>query len=130
VVVSFDRNHRGMIVQLLQDEFAGRQVIVLSTTAAGAGTCNISSKPKTGTSEACFAVFGQNHEIKEAVRTDDRLPVIVRQSPDQQRAPALQRVRFDAVGRGMLHGEKQRLAVGREARSVHLGADRTPEKQL
>jgi ribose 1,5-bisphosphokinase PhnN len=30
VVVSFDRNHRGMIVQLLQDEFAGRQVIIFT----------------------------------------------------------------------------------------------------
>lgn len=30
VVVSFDRNHRGMIVELLQKEFAGRQVIVFT----------------------------------------------------------------------------------------------------
>lgn len=30
VVVSFDRNHRGMIVQLLEDEFAKRQVIIFT----------------------------------------------------------------------------------------------------
>jgi hypothetical protein len=30
VVVSFDRNHRGMIVQLLQDEFSERQVIIFT----------------------------------------------------------------------------------------------------
>lgn len=30
VVVSFDRNHRGMIVELLQKEFGGRQVIVFT----------------------------------------------------------------------------------------------------
>jgi hypothetical protein len=30
VVVSLDRNHRGMIVQLLEDEFANRQVIILT----------------------------------------------------------------------------------------------------
>jgi hypothetical protein len=30
VVVSFDRNHRGMIVELLQTQFAGRQVIIFT----------------------------------------------------------------------------------------------------
>lgn len=30
VVVSFDRNHRGMIVQLLEDEFTKRQVIIFT----------------------------------------------------------------------------------------------------
>ena len=30
VVVSFDRNHRGMIVELLQAQFAGRQVIIFT----------------------------------------------------------------------------------------------------
>jgi energy-coupling factor transporter ATP-binding protein EcfA2 len=30
VVVSFDRDHRGMIVQILQDEFANRQVVVFT----------------------------------------------------------------------------------------------------
>ena len=30
VVVSFDRSHRGMIVQILEEEFAGRQVIVFT----------------------------------------------------------------------------------------------------
>ena len=29
-MVSFDRNHRGMIVQLLQDEFSERQVIIFT----------------------------------------------------------------------------------------------------
>lgn len=30
VVVSFDRNHRGMVVELLEDEFAKRQVIIFT----------------------------------------------------------------------------------------------------
>ena len=30
VVVSLDRNHRGMIVELLQKEFSGRQVVILT----------------------------------------------------------------------------------------------------
>jgi len=30
VVVSFDRNHRGMIVELLEKEFSGRQVVLLT----------------------------------------------------------------------------------------------------
>jgi ABC-type hemin transport system ATPase subunit len=30
VVISLDRNHRGMIVQLIEDEFANRQVIILT----------------------------------------------------------------------------------------------------
>lgn len=30
VVVSFDRSHRGMIVQLLEKEFSGRQVVIMT----------------------------------------------------------------------------------------------------
>jgi energy-coupling factor transporter ATP-binding protein EcfA2 len=30
VVISFDRNHRGMIVELLEKEFSGRQVLILT----------------------------------------------------------------------------------------------------
>ena len=114
VVVSFDRNHRGRIVQLLQDEFAGRQVIVFTHDRDGARTCDISSMPKTGTSEACFAVFGQNHEIKEAVRTYDHLPVIVRQSPDQQRAPACPR-RFRSSSSSRQPPSSRPRAQGRRA---------------